>query len=46
LSSYSGKTVVIRFRMASDSSAKGLGWYIDDVLLRGDRSICSAPPGF
>jgi subtilase family protein len=43
LSSYSGKTVVIRFRMGSDSSAKGLGWYIDDVTLRGDRSICSPP---
>jgi hypothetical protein len=41
LSSYAGKTVTIRFRIGTDSTGKGLGWYIDDVSLRGDRAICT-----
>jgi len=41
LSSYSGKTVVIRFRFGSDETGGGGGWYIDDVMLRGDRVSCT-----
>jgi hypothetical protein len=41
LSSYAGKTVTIRFHFASDVDVKGLGWYIDDVTLRGDRVSCT-----
>lgn len=41
LSSYAGKTVTIRFRIGSDVNGRGLGWYIDDVSLRGDRVTCT-----
>jgi hypothetical protein len=41
LSSYAGKTVTIRFRIGTDRDGKGLGWYIDDVSLRGDRVSCT-----
>ena len=41
LSSYAGKTVTIRFRVGTDQDGKGLGWYIDDVSLRGDRVSCT-----
>jgi hypothetical protein len=40
LSSFAGKTVTIRFRIGTDIDGKGLGWYIDDVSLRGDRVTC------
>ena len=42
LSSYAGKTVTIRFRIGTDINGKGLGWYIDDVSLRGDRVSCAS----
>jgi hypothetical protein len=42
LSSYAGKTVTIRFRLATDPDGKGLGWFIDDVRLEGNRVTC--PP--
>ncbi len=35
LSSYAGKSVIIRFRLASDNRRGGYGWYIDDVMLYG-----------
>jgi len=41
LSSYAGKTVTIRFRAGTDTTGRGLGWYIDDVSLRGDRLTCT-----
>ena len=41
LSSFAGKTVTIRFRIGTDTDGKGLGWYIDDVSLRGERAICT-----
>jgi hypothetical protein len=41
LSSFAGKTVTIRFRIGTDQDGKGLGWYIDDVSLRGDRVTCT-----
>jgi hypothetical protein len=41
LSSYAGKSVVIRFRIGTDISGKGAGWFIDDIALRGDRVTCS-----
>ena len=31
LNSFAGNTINIRFRMASDESVGGLGWYVDDV---------------
>jgi hypothetical protein len=40
LTSYAGKTVVIRFRIVTDSNVKAQGWYVDDVTLRGDRASC------
>lgn len=42
LSSYAGKTVTIRFRIGTDQDGKGLGWYVDDVSLRGDRVSCTS----
>ncbi len=44
LSSYAGKSVVIRFRIGTDSNVSAAGWYIDDVLLRADRVTCAPPP--
>jgi len=41
LSSFAGKTVTIRFRIGTDQDGKGLGWYIDDVSLRGERVSCA-----
>ncbi len=41
LSSFAGKTVIIRFRMVSDQDFKGLGWYIDDISLQGNRVSCT-----
>ncbi len=41
LSSYVGKTVVIRFRSGSDQNVKGQGWYIDDVSVGGKRVSCT-----
>jgi bacillopeptidase F (M6 metalloprotease family) len=35
LSSYSGQTVMLRFRLASDNGTAGSGWYIDNVALSG-----------
>jgi hypothetical protein len=49
LASYAGQNVYIRFRMASDSSVSGNGWYVDDVSLVGGvspwMSIGTTPPG-
>jgi hypothetical protein len=42
LSSFAGKTVTIRFRIGTDQDGRGLGWYIDDVSLRGERVSCAA----
>ena len=41
LNSFAGKTVTIRFRIGTDKDGKGLGWYIDDVSVRGDRVSCT-----
>jgi hypothetical protein len=41
LSSFAGKTVTIRFRIGTDQDGKGLGWYVDDVSLRGERVSCT-----
>lgn len=43
LSSFAGKTVTIRFRIGTDQDGKGLGWYIDDISLRGERVSCALP---
>jgi hypothetical protein len=44
LSSYAGKGVVIRFRIGTDFSGRGSGWFVDDIGIRGDRVTC-APAG-
>ena len=44
LSSYAGKTVTIRFRIGTDNLVKAPGWFIDDIVLKGDRVSC-APVG-
>ena len=41
LTSFAGRTVVIRFRIGTDQSFGGLGWYIDDVTISGTRVRCS-----
>ena len=33
LAAFSGQTVMIRFRFASDPSVGGTGWYVDDILM-------------
>lgn len=44
LSQFAGKTVVIRFRIGTDSDVRSLGWYVDDVVIRGDHVNCAAVP--
>jgi hypothetical protein len=41
LSSYAGKTVTIRFRIGTDDTGRGQGWYVDDISVRGDRVSCT-----
>lgn len=41
LSAYAGKSVVIRFRIGTDTNVGAAGWYIDDVLIRADRVTCT-----
>ncbi len=41
LSSYSGSTVQVRFRFASDGAVGGLGWYVDNVELYSDLHTIS-----
>lgn len=33
LNPYAGSTVIVRFRMATDSSVTGNGWWVDDVTI-------------
>lgn len=35
LSSYTGQSVIIRFRLVADDGTGGGGWYIDDVAVQG-----------
>jgi len=39
LSSYSGQTIELRFRIATGSSSPCDGWYIDDVHLQADGEV-------
>jgi len=41
LSSFAGQTVTIRFRIGTDSSVAGSGWYVDDVTIGGERVTCA-----
>ncbi len=43
LSSYVGNTVIIRFRMACDSSVSKTGWYVDDVVVSSSATPPPAP---
>jgi hypothetical protein len=40
LSEFAGKTVVVRFRIGTDSEIRGLGWHVDDVTVAGVRVQC------
>ncbi len=40
LSHYASQTVKIRFRLACDSSANNTGWWIDDVHLDTQTTVC------
>jgi hypothetical protein len=44
LSSYAGKSVVIRFRIGTDTNVKGGGWFIDDVSVGGLSVSCTPAP--
>ncbi|BBB31845.1 hypothetical protein TTHT_0221 [Thermotomaculum hydrothermale] len=44
LSSYVGNTVIIRFRMACDSSVNKTGWYVDDVVVSTSGSTPTPAP--
>jgi extracellular elastinolytic metalloproteinase len=35
LSSYAGKTIILRFRLATDNGQTGSGWYIDNLNISG-----------
>lgn len=39
LTEFTGLTVQIRFRFASDGQTAGEGWYIDDILLQNQKGI-------
>ena len=43
LSSYVGHTVIIRFRIACDTSVNKTGWYVDDVVVSASGSSTPAP---
>ncbi len=44
LSSYVGNTVIIRFRMACDSSVSKTGWYVDDVVVSASGTTPTPAP--
>ncbi len=44
LSSYAGKNIRIRFRLACDKSVGKTGWYIDDVVVYHSYYDCSVVP--
>lgn len=39
LSTYEGEALFVRFRLATDSSFSGTGWYIDDVKIHSEAAI-------
>ena len=41
LSSLAGQAFQVRFRMASDTSVAGTGWYVDDVLIGATVTLAS-----
>jgi len=41
LSSFAGKTALIRWRFVSDNATGGEGWYIDDILLTNESGTTS-----
>ncbi|MGD9795362.1 MAG: M36 family metallopeptidase, partial [Acidimicrobiia bacterium] len=42
LSSFDGSSIRLRFRMGSDASVGGAGWYVDDVRLADETTLDSA----
>lgn len=44
LSSFAGKTVIIRFRFVSDQTVGAGGWYIDDISVNGNTVTCTPTP--
>ncbi len=45
LSDFAGKTVKVRFRMASDRAVGGHGWYIDDIRIYSCARDTDRPTG-
>ncbi len=43
LSGYAGQNALLRWRVGTDSSTPGTGWFIDDVLVTGARPASPAP---
>lgn len=43
LTSLAGKSVLIRFRIGSDSSGGTMGWFVDDVRIYACRAPATAP---
>jgi subtilisin-like proprotein convertase family protein len=43
LSSYVGNKVIVRFRLASDTSVGSTGWYVDDVAITSGGTTVPAP---
>ena len=42
LDAYAGQDVLIRFRLATDSSVSGVGWTVDDVSITPDDLVTTA----
>lgn len=45
LDSFAGKRVIIRFRIGTDDSGAGTGWYVDDFEISSQQPVCSPAPG-
>ncbi|UCF62712.1 MAG: immune inhibitor A, partial [bacterium] len=44
LSAYCGQTIILRYRMTTDGSVTGDGWYVDDVHIRTLGQTTNIPP--
>ena len=43
LSSYGGQSVLLRWRQGTDNAAAAAGWFVDDVSITVDDSVCGVP---
>ena len=44
LAAFAGDTIHIRFRFGTDGADTLEGWYVDDILIRGEAPIVPTPP--